>query len=749
MFGERLSKKTEAGIEKNTGEFSIIHRAGLMLFAGLLHVGAYHEYLSAPKQIAEIKMVIKAAESEAETRRWLAEDARLKKLQAGRQHERSDWLSLVQKDIYTELESGKGHTIPISSVLGYEAYFVEGVPIETIEKGLVHFQEVAQRLVEMRAKEDPTLVYDDVLNAVLAEQGEYDENQSSGLVLFATGRGNCLARAEADAMLLDYVVPENRGTDWLQTELYRGYTDATGKKHLGHIRLVLNFEGSDTLTVMEGHEAYDVPRVDDHVTRLEAHEAFVRGSAIAMGINTMEQRVSDGYEPQRLGIVFPDSPVRYLGSEDGSTQWWAGKAPEPPKEGEQYRGIASDVNVLDEAITDEDVKKLVEQKKEKTEPSHRFEAFLEAHKNEGVEMTESTVVANRGIVGSAKSIILPLNVPPETRRQTEAFVAELRKATPDATFKLLYGITANDQKITPLADPNAEYIFLIPPTPKLMEGYSLLPSKDRVIVKNVQMAIREKGIIPGEAMLSICDPVTSLADLQGLNAFIEEGHAPHIVFGLDLPEEIMDIPLHGYSSVHLKHADALEGKTLSLTEGHISVAYIQGSMPSLRGKNINIDFWPMSAEQGQRSLILGAGTEISGNWINMRFNGPVIIQEGWKAHEYSPVPEDEKYATALDFYHEVSFGARAFAGIQTPVDIYEKYPSYGDIDPQMFDGLSLGVKMWALSIDGKKFLDIDSLEKRMHSEVQIPSSVTMSAEKGKYMHEDFLHFTPGSSSDQK
>lgn len=190
MFGDRIAKHTESLLEKIPQRFSNIHRAGLMLFAGLLHVAAYDEYLSAPKQIAELKMAAKAAESDIATATWFAKNTELKMLRGYREFDRSEWFSAIQQDLLKELGGDKGRTVSIARVLGNEEYFVEGVPVSTFEKGTKHHDEIIAKLRLLRqAQEVPAQVTDEVLNAILAVQGEYDENQPSAITLLLEKAG--------------------------------------------------------------------------------------------------------------------------------------------------------------------------------------------------------------------------------------------------------------------------------------------------------------------------------------------------------------------------------------------------------------------------------------------------------------------------------------------------------------------------------------------------------------------------------
>lgn len=756
MFGDRRAEKPKSIIERIPEKFSVIHHAGVMLFAGLLHAGAYHEYHNASKQIAELKMVAKVAESDIATMAWLARDMELKMGQSYRTLSNSQRFFGVQQNILQELNSGKARTLAISDVLGYEEYFVEGIPMETIEKGTINFLKAAQKLLEMRLKEeDPTLISDEVLNAMLAEQGEYDENQPSAFVLFAEGRGNCLARAKAEAMLVDYVFEENRGASWMNTEIYRGYIDATGKKQPGHIRLVLDFEGSDTWTVMEGHEVYEAPRLDDHVTRIEAHDAFVRGSAAAMGI--VEGGGADyDYNPKRLGIRFPDSPIRYLGSEDGETQWWA-TLPAQPESGKQHYGLADGIDILDEAISDGQIRDLVELKKESAELPRRFEEFLRVHRGEGVEMTESSAITNSGRAGIAKVIILPLSASRETRIQTEAFVAQLRKAKPDAKFKLLYGITTTNQKIIPLSDPESEYIFLIPPTPELIAQYPVLPQRSRVVVKDLTIALQEKGIDPMKFSMTTCDPVTTLENLQALNAFVEDAvnlH-PHVAYILDLPEEITEIPISAHTDVISRFGKALEGKTLFPTRGDLDVSLFHGALPSIHSKeHFTINFGADLSEHGLNSFILGFGTEFSlGNTGSFTFYGPTSVEEGWKL--YGPKFKNNRFGSTLTFDDDVFLGSRAFAGVDQDIAIEMANSSLKNVDPHVFDGLHNDIYLYARTevqnpdpeLFSDNYIDTDVIEQRIRAEVRMPSTVTMTV-VDDWAHR-YLRIAPNKEMEQK
>ena len=730
MFGDRIAKHAESLLEKIPHRFSNIHRAGIMVFAGLLHVAAYDEYLSAPKQIAELKMAAKAAESDIATAAWLAKDAELKMLRGYRKFDKSEWFSAIQQELLEELNGDNGGAVPIARVLGNEEYFVEGVTIGTFEKGTKHHDEIIAKLRLMRqAQEDPAQVTDEVLNAVLAAQGGYDENQPSAIALFAGEGGNCQARAKAIAMLLDELFPEYRGSNWIKIEVYRGYTDSAGKKHLGHIRVVLDIPGEDHYSVMEGKEVYSSPKQEDHVTRINVYDAFVRGSAAAMGI--IEGGESDGYEPRRLGILYPDSPVRYLGSENGETQWWPNISPPAVQEGQKYYGLASGVTILDEAVTDEQIRVLVEQKKERENLSLRFEEFLRAHKSEGLEMTESTAVTAAGKAGVSKIIILPLSASQETRIQTEVFISEIRKARPDSMFKVLYGITAADQKIVPLADPDSEYIFLIPPTPELMAQYPVPLQRSTVIVKNLKIALQEHGIDPIKFVITICDPVTSLADLQALNAFVDNQSKGHVTvnYVLDLPEEVENIPLSGYTSMNVLRPDSLEGKMLSCNDGTLNVNLIHGALPSIQSEQeIDVIFSPDLSERGTSPLILGSGTEFSMVGSNViQFYGATTVQEGWK------IRGSGEGASDLRFNGYTSFGSRAFVGVERDINIQIKSESLGNIDPHVFDGLRKKIEIIAMAEKPDSFsfyTDTDVIEQRIRAEVQLPPTVTMTVEKG-------------------
>lgn len=752
MFGERLQKHPESLLEKIPQHFSNIHRAGLMLFAsGLLHVGAYQEYLSAPKQIAELKMAAKAAKSDLETAAWLAKDLQLKAAQTYRQETAFEMFPRVERDILREFDSGKARVLSILYAIGYEEYFVEGVPMETIEKGSRNYDELLIKLRAMRqAQENPAQVTDEVLNSILAAQGEYNENQPSAFVLFAGEGGNCQARAKAIAMLLDDLFPEYRGSNWIKIEVYRGYTDSTGKKHPGHVRVILDIPGEDHYNVMEGKGVYSSPIQEDRVTRVEAHDVFVRGSAAAMGI--VEGGVADNdYSPRRLGILYPDSPVRYLGKENGEGQWWPGiSAPPVPAvpKGQKYYGLASGVDILDEAITDEQVEKLVALKKENAELPHRFEEFLQSHKGEGVEKTESVAITATGRVGIAKIIILPLSASQETRKQTETFVAELRKVRPDANFKILYGITAPDQKIAPLSDPDSEYIFLIPPTPELIAQYPVLPQKSRVIVKNLKTTLQERGVDPYNFSLTICDPVTSLEDLRVLNAFAGDttNFHPHVNYVFDLPEEILEIPLSGYTSVYLQHPNTLEGKTLFPEGGRADVNFIHGAVPSVHMSDAaDVKFTADLSEYEQNSLILGYGTEFSvSGWDVIEFVGPMEVQEGWKIDG-----PDDAY-TDLRFDSGVSFGPGAFIGVQKDLSLHVKSSWVENIDPHIFDGLQKEIHIVAMSEDPKApsfYTDTDAIEKRIRAEVQFPPTVTMTV--GNDWEHKYLKIIPKATEEQK
>lgn len=735
MFGDRIAKHTESLLEKIPQRFSNVHRAGLMLFAGLLHVAAYDEYLSAPKQIAELKMAVKAAESDIATAAWFAKNTELKMLRGYREFDKSEWFSAIQQDLLEELSGDKGRAVPIARVLGNEEYFVEGVPISTFEKGTKHYDEIIAKLRSMRkSQEDPAQVTDEVLNAILAVQGEYDENQPSAITLFAGEGGNCQARAKAIAMLLDGLFPEYRESDWIKIEVYRGYVDSAGEEHLGHIRVVLDIPGEDHYSVMEGKEVYSSPRQEDNVTRVEAHDAFVRGSATAMGI--VEGGVSDGYEPRRLGILYPDSPVRYLGSENGEMQWWPEVSSSTAQEEQEHYGLASGVDILDEAITDEQVERLVALKKENAELPHRFQEFLHAHEGEGVEMTESTVVTGTGRIGVTKVVILPLHVSPEIRSQTESFVAELRKTIPDAKFKLLYGITAVDQKIVPLSDPDSEYIFLIPPTPKLMAQYPTRSEMSRVIVKDVDAALQERGVDPAKFFISICDPVTSLEELRALNAFVaeadESGYHPHVQYVLDFPEQIQDIPISGYTSVHLKRPDAFVGKHLFAEQSLVRVAFLHGALPSIHAeKQIDIIFTADLSGHGSNPLILGQDTEFSlAAWNTIEFVGTAIVQEGWK------ISGPDNGQSDLRFKGAVSFDSRAFNEVEQAISLQLKSSELQHIDPHVFDGLHKEIQILALSEDPDSssfYTDTDEIEKRIRAEVIFPPTVTMTV-MGDWTH---------------
>lgn len=753
MFGERRAEKSKSIIERVPEKFSVIHHAGVILFAGLLHAGAYHEYHSASKQIAEMKMVLNDAKSDVETLRWLVKHTELKMGQSYRTFSDSEIFSGVQQNILQELNSGKERTVAISDVLGYEEYFVEGIPMETIEKGTINFLEVANTLLKMRVKEeDPSLVSDEVLNAMLAERGEYDENQPSAFVLFAEGRGNCIARAKAEAMLVDYVFKEHRGTNWMQTELYRGYTDATGKEHPGHIRLVLDFEGSDTLTVMGGSHVYEAPRRDDHVTRIEAHDAFVRGSAAAMGI--VEGGGADyDYNPQRLGIRFPDSPIRYLGSEDGETQWWANK-PDSPEEGAKYFGLAHSIDVLDEAVTNEQVEALIVQKKEKADLIHRFESFLDAHKAEGVVTTESRAVVTGGTyIGTTKVVILPLNASQKTRTETEDLVLELRKAMPDATIKILYGITSADQKILPISDPDAEYIFLKSPTEEQIKDRLELLREKAIYVKTLQVAIEENNVHPFDNKLVICDPIKSLSDLRTLNVLIDKSTRKNILYALDLPEDVMEIPLSN-AAIVLQRSDALQGKTIIPDGIGISIGNIHGSLPSIRAENdALVSLYANPSKEGQDMLLLGPGTEIhTSKYFEFIFYGPTTVQEGWTANS---VPgEITNQDIFLTFRLKADFDSRAFAGIQRHIDVRIGDGLAHNFDPQAFDDIKQKVSVVATADDGLSFptnaqdTDINIVEQRIRKNVQLSSDVIMT-KKSDDQNFKYISFIPANKADQK
>lgn len=676
--------------------------AGLLAFSGLLHVKMMDEYRHQDEIMHDLRETIARAKE-------MVLDERDDLVIPYREAKHPTAFHTIQRDVRYAFAHEDMVRMNIRSVLGYEEYFVEGVSFEDLEKGQKKYDALVLKYQALRLQ---GWEIEDIVNEMLKERGEYEKEQTSMFLLLVRGKGNCQARAKLFASLLQDVFPEYDTNDWVLLEVYRGYVDALGEEHPGHVRVVLNFSDTKTWVVVEGNAISDEPRIADNIPRPSAQEVFVEGSARAMHVLPEETRFgflnapsSDQHSPLSLsphhnpGIVYPESSVPWLGSADESETW----IPRGTETSIDSQNVGwADVGGVPFSIRVEPLETLskqVEKDRAYGAALSRVKAVIDQYADQGVrfDVAEMSLIEDHG--EKKIVVIFPLSASEQARRAVEAARAKMLKENPEYHLWIFYEVTREDEALVPLVNPNERYLFATVPTEEQMKNAgSIFVSDVDVLQRDAQWkTFREDqqrwdgSFYNQNILLHHALTLPTDADLRRL---------PFFRALIDISPEASQITFPS-GDLFLRNPRALEGKTVHLEDGSTLLA-LEGALPNIHKNNSDVII-----------------------------EGPFVV---WGEGVSLKESVGDIFSLSLSS-HDLSFERRAFSGVEMsgvssmvvvyiPVDSTTKF----HVDPEMFLDVSandIRLNFYERNKGNEQSTVMNDIERSMH-EVDVPDGWEMS-----------------------
>lgn len=654
---KRMSGQSPEKVETNSlveSSARIASYAGVLAFSGLAHLAVIDGYRHKDEIMQEMHETIARAKN-------VALDTRDALVIPYHKATNPVLFRTIERDVKYAVEHKDTIRVNIRSVLGYEEHFVEGIPLNEIEKGQEKYDALVLRYQLLRTK---GWEIEDILDEMLKERGEYEEDQTSMFRLLAQGKGNCQARAKLFSSLIQDVFPEYDTSNWVRVEVYRGYIDELNEEHDGHVRVVLEFADKKYWTVVEGNKISKQPQVTDDIPRPSAQEVFVDGSARALQVLPEESRFGFLNQPSEgegdlltvprhvnPGIIYPESSVPWLGTADEAEPWIPrGNETSIDSSGKWNAGIPPP------SIKIEPPQTLIKQiRKDQAYGAavSRAEASIAQYANQGVRIDSFEQPWLSESAAERLAVIVPLSASQDARLAAEKARADMLSENPKHRLWIFYEVTNEQEVVTPLTDPNASYLFSSYPTTEQFKNAGSIYVPD---VETFQRDPRWKKLdneYPGLSNVTVFRAV-ALSDTFDTN------NLPSFRALIDVPDDHSTITFPP-GMFMLRNPQSLEGKTVKFSE-YIGV-YLNGRLP-----NIHLDNHTFVELHGQ-PIVWGEGVSMKSDSRSFRL-----------------------YLVTMD----LSFERRAFSAVETatPSDrgtpcvliaVEINDPSFNlHLDPEMF-----------------------------------------------------------------